>query len=64
MDEATIDCQYCGEPAVVEVRVQDLNDAAEWRTIRKIIACKRHQVALEVKLTQLRQDERIVAMRL
>lgn len=63
MDEATIDCQWCGRAALVEVLIQELDDTANWRTIRRIVACAEHGNALEVTLVRLRPDERIVAMR-
>ena len=63
MDEDTIDCQWCGRPAFLETRIQELDQQANWRTIRKIIACEQHGAALEVTLVRLRRDERIVAQR-
>lgn len=63
MDEDTIDCQYCGAGADVEVRVQYLDDTANWKTIRKIIACRAHAARLEFTVCDLLQGERLVVMR-
>lgn len=61
-DEPTIDCQQCGAPAACELLIQNLDDRAEWRTIRRYVVCKAHTEQLELNLVELRPDERLVAM--
>lgn len=60
MDEPTLDCFWCGRPAVVEYRVERLGDDATWHTARRWVACQIHQPGLELHPDQLAAHDRLV----
>ena len=63
MDEATLECSWCGGPAVAEYRVEQLDDLAEWRGRTRWTACATHLEYVTLRVAGLRHDQRIVAMR-
>lgn len=63
MDEATIDCTVCGRDAYLEVRVETLDDTANWRTTYRYLICPRHLNRLQVSYELLGTDARVILMR-
>jgi hypothetical protein len=65
MDEATIDCTFCGGAGAVELRLERLDDTAEWRRQGHWVLCKRHLPDLDSGLwSGLDHAERLVVMSL
>lgn len=65
MDEPTLDCTYCGHPAIIEVRLERLNDRAEWYSAHRWSICGRHLHQINTSAwTGLEKAERLVVMHL
>lgn len=63
MDEPTLDCLLCGHDAVFEVRLENLNDSAEWRTSNNWPTCEKHLNLYEINVRHLLGHQRLVLMR-
>ena len=63
MDEPTLDCTICGRPAVLEYRLERLDDAAEWRRERVWRACINHQDHYDVRASWLASCDRMIVQR-
>lgn len=65
MDEATIDCTFCGGDGALEIALERLDDSAEWRRTGHWVICKRHTPDLNSGLwLGLAHTERLVVMAL
>lgn len=63
MDEATIDCTICGHDGWLEVRVETLDNEANWRTVYRYVMCRRHLDRLHTSWDLLGNESRIIAQR-
>lgn len=62
MDEATLECTLCGRDAVLEFRLELLDDAASWRKKQSWLACKQHACAY-IDADWLVHSARVIVMR-
>lgn len=60
MDEPTLDCVICGDPATLEVVDQVLTDEAEWRTRYRFLVCDEHRSHVRIWSGMLEQHQRVI----
>ena len=64
MDEATLDCNYCGRNGDLEFTLQRLSDDAAWRTVGRWVLCAWHAERLETRaFMNLDREARLMVMR-
>ena len=63
MDEPTLDCSICGRPAILEYRLDTLDDTANWRRTRTWLACVEHQDHYDVRAAWLATTDRMTIQR-
>lgn len=60
MDEPTLDCTLCGRDASLEIRLERLDDTANWRRVTSWRACDRHHDAYAVRADWLGPNDRVI----